>query len=228
LKLLLRAVRLRKAPAYARRHRRFVARRGRARTLGEGTPEAMVLRHGARPGRQQHAWMLQVLPRITLLLQRAAAVVAPPPRAASPMAAPGLRVARIVYATERSTHLLQRERERERVLHILHSTQLATVLRHQATRRETATRVEAAYPPVAERLLLRTQAASTPRHDPAPPTPQAMAPGALRHEMPHAGRPPTPTHADVLAPHELARVTDHVLSQLDTRVLSWRERHGQV
>jgi hypothetical protein len=33
---------------------------------------------------------------------------------------------------------------------------------------------------------------------------------------------------DALPPQELARVTDHVLAELDRKVLSFRERHGQI
>jgi len=37
-----------------------------------------------------------------------------------------------------------------------------------------------------------------------------------------------PAMRDVLPPQELARVTEHVLAQLDRKVLSFRERHGQI
>ena len=37
-----------------------------------------------------------------------------------------------------------------------------------------------------------------------------------------------PAGCEPLPPQELARVTDHVLAQLDRKVLSYRERHGQL
>ena len=37
-----------------------------------------------------------------------------------------------------------------------------------------------------------------------------------------------PAMRDVLPPQELARVTEHVLAQLDRKVLSFRERHGRI
>ncbi|MCM5680485.1 hypothetical protein M8A51_13200 [Schlegelella sp. S2-27] len=37
-----------------------------------------------------------------------------------------------------------------------------------------------------------------------------------------------PAGREPLPPQELARVTDHVLAQLDRKVLSYRERHGQL
>ncbi|MGY4828752.1 hypothetical protein ACVNIS_09265 [Sphaerotilaceae bacterium SBD11-9] len=227
LQPLLRTVLPRTAPACAGRHRGFAARRGHARTQADGRPSTMVLlRRGAMARRQVPSMRLQVVPQITLLLQRVAPVATAQPHAATPLAAPGLRVERLLRSTERSTRLLQRERERERVMHTLHSTQLATVLREQATRTESSTRVEqaSAYPPVAVRVPLRVQTAAAPHGTPPQAAPHEPPATMLRQPTPQPSHPP----AEPLAPRELARVTDHVLAQLDTRVLSWRERHGQV
>jgi hypothetical protein len=70
--------------------------------------------------------------------------------------------------------------------------------------------------------MVRGPAASPARAEPLPP-PQAAAEPAARAP---ARRPPAT--AWVLPAEELSRVTDHVLRTFDRRVLSYRERTGQV
>jgi hypothetical protein len=81
----------------------------------------------------------------------------------------------------------------------------------------------AAYPRLT--VALARQAPAAPRATVLPATPSATDTrfvfGAQAREVPSNVR-------DALPPQELARVTDHVLAELDRKVLSFRERHGQI
>jgi hypothetical protein len=88
-------------------------------------------------------------------------------------------------------------------------------------RRESAQR--AAFP----RVRSTTLRAHAPQPS-ASATPAATSVAGVHAERPRSLRVPPSTASPPLAPGELSRVTEHVIRQLDRRVLSYRERTGQV
>jgi hypothetical protein len=113
-------------------------------------------------------------------------------------------------------HLLRERVERRDAMPVTHLSLHAPAI----------TRVEQrqVFPRVQLTLLRAGLAASPARmREPADTEPGMRA--AARTQAPAVTRDPAPP---ALAPHELSRITDHVVHALDRRALSWRERSGRI
>ena len=212
------------------RHRDFVARlRGGARVSPRVTPVERVMRRAVVLQPLQRvtvqAWMLQpVLP-----LQHMRVVER---QSHSKHHGPTVRIERVLQLRERQQHATLRERLLQHTTTLLmRHASVAPVARamKQAQPAAVATPGERssawaprAVPPVATTVLSpagRSQAAEARR----PVTPAGREPAAQRPSaLPGLAQPL------VLPPQEMSRVTDHVMQQLDRRLLSYRERTGQV
>jgi len=89
------------------------------------------------------------------------------------------------------------------------------------------TRVESRHAaPRIQLTLVRTQPAVAQTASAA--RTEVATPSAQKHSGPAQLRSAPATPPLVLPPQELSRLTDHVIRQLDHRVLSWQERTGRV
>lgn len=210
------------------RHRAFVARfaaaaagRSRARPLSPvllRRRTTVMQAAGARWFAPSWTWVLS--PRPAAPPSPVLSVVAAPlhlrpgvaPLRGVSAAMPAMRVLTVLQShtrLERSTTRHERHASAPSV-QVLHTTRIE---RHAAYPRVS---VVLSRPPVSAPATGVAQRAVT-AQPPAARSPFAAArPVALA-----AGCEPLP-------PQELARVTDHVLAQLDRKVLSYRERHGQL
>jgi hypothetical protein len=212
------------------RHRAFTAQlRGRRRAVPWLAPLPLVLLRPLRPlvrhGGLTIGLALNVIRHSTSLRSpaewRAAADAvrsAGPPRGGFAPRHAGAPV---------PVHAVRVESHRTALLERVLVSQTRSV-RHTVTRGTHGTRVErsTAYPRITI-ALARPQAApfaaADAREASVAPRMQAVARAAT------GGVPALAAFTDAaLPPRELARVTDHVLAQLDRRVLSFRERHGQI
>jgi hypothetical protein len=116
---------------------------------------------------------------------------------------------------------------------VLHQRLIERLTRTEATgatktspRVAVVTRVDRRQASRIEMVMVRAQAsgakAATTIADAAITAPGAVRPG---YSQPRVARPAPPL---VLPAQELSRLTDHVIRQLDHRVLSWQERTGRV
>jgi hypothetical protein len=190
----------------------------RARRTLRLAPLARVLRRTAwvvNGGSSSLHWTLQALPGLGR-------------HAPAPRAEPRTAVVR--------SRLLERVAARERWVLVQRATQLQRVERRTELRTATASvRTVIAHPAVrlpAFAPLPLTMARSAPppaRPADARAVAQAAVPPAVG-DAPPARRPrATMTAPEVsLPPQELSRVTEHVIRQLDRRVLSFQERSGRI
>lgn len=124
------------------------------------------------------------------------------------------------HAITTSRHTVERlHRSAHGVERLVHA--LAAQTRIPA-RREDEER--AAFPRV-QSTMLRTRATQPPANAGAP---DASAPRGNHADEPRALAIPRSSPPPPLPASELSRVTEHVLRQLDRRVLSYRERTGQI
>lgn len=199
--------------------------------------------HALRRSRQRPAFLSLVLVRLlrpltkrgAVLLNLALSVFA---RGALP-AAPHLRVARHSEEAPRTVRELMRHRLLERIVLQRSSTQLRERTlseralpgidhrsEHRFTQIVRSNRIEriAAYPRLTV-ALARAASATVPQAAEQPSAPRSdVVRTVFGMQAPSAQS----AVRDALPPQELARVTDHVLAQLDRKVLSYRERLGQI
>jgi len=221
--------RLARAPAFAARHRAFAARCADRRHENARAPDvARVLRRF--PVRiLQRVWMplyfaLQVL-------QRAAAPWIVPRRGSAPrQAGPNLAMSRertqvTVRLVDRASRELQVRHLRMLLTHSPAPSQGGSRPEAPAGRTVVLRRIERqAHFPRVTQVVARAPGAAAVRAEAA-----VLGASAIReaHAAPRAAAPfARPAAAVPLAPAELSRVTDHVIQQLDRRVLSYRERMG--
>ena len=190
--------------------------------LRHGTAAARVT-PALRAMRRLRAWTRVVLRSVQVRTE----VASSPPAALAvhvdmhPVARTLLQTLRVSTASathHRATLLLQRTESR------LH-TASRSLVRVERTLREAPSR-----PPQRMAMTLAPGPASAPRADVAPPRRDAEPPLA---ERPRAPAPPSAASAAAadafaLPAQELSRVTEHVIRQLDQRVLSYRERTGRI
>ena len=207
----------------------FVAALGRARDESvHAAPLERVLRRPAH-SLLQRIWL--PLHFAFRLIGRAAAPWDPPLPIASlpPTPAPGALRERF----ELCTRLLERSQHILRVRHESMPVSIAPPARAMPASEPPSARVvmmqrveqQTFFPRVAQ-VLARTPSPAAIRAE-APLAPDArvtVPPFGPRARVPRAAVPV----AASLAPAELARVADHVIRELDQRVLSFRERTGQV
>jgi hypothetical protein len=215
---------------FAARHREFVARLRNRREEGVRTPPI---------GRVLRRSMQRVLHRVRTALhfalhvfQRASAPWNPP----RPVVAPPSPGAAPVVTRERSYRMTRIVERASHVLHVRHSHMLVTVAPPAiAVAASTAPSPRVLMTQRIERQTLFPRVTQVVARAPAAPVvrgeaamhapPQVVEPrSAPRTSAPHTVAIIAPT----LPPAELSRVTDHVIEQLDRRVLSYRERMGQV
>lgn len=226
-RLVLQPPAARRAPACLARHRAFVSRFGpAARAASRARPLLPVLlrRRGTAMQAAGSTWFA---PSWTWVVSPRPPALQPGARAAVPAAVhlhhgvtmlrrvtpamPALRLhtmARIHARLERTVTWLERHTSAPTV-HVLRTTRIE---RHAAYPRVSVVLSRPPAPAAAagsERIAATVQPAVRSGHAPAVPL-----------SLPAAREP--------LPPHELARVTDHVLAQLDRKVLSYRERHGHL
>lgn len=133
--------------------------------------------------------------------------------------APPARGATAQGATVERRVMLERVMHGRRLEHIEHRHE-RTIMQRTPAREVVRHRV---YPPVAQTVM---RAAGT-----APVREAAMAGRSVQQSRDNLATAAEVARARAsepvaLAPQELSRVTDHVIQQLDRRVLSFRERHG--
>lgn len=198
------------------RHRRFAARLRRTRTalpVGSAT-RTLKLRHiGARSFRSLFQLSLQIRRRF----------VAPVSFVRLPGACNLVRIERLRSERERRTYARMETRRVERTERTMAQRPVAMALSRATigparSRRQDA---RAQFPRVPLTMARAPAPAAT--SQPAAAIAQAHAHDAARampREMAAAAAP--------LPAHELSRVTEHVLRTLDRRVLSYRERTGQI
>jgi hypothetical protein len=217
------------APAFATRHRNFVARFLRGKNADAAGPVARIMRRSAS----------HVIERMRMLTRFCLRIVERPLAPVVITRAPRVEQApatvREIHRDSRQT-LLERlvERrthsiERWRVQFI--EQRLGTVLRTVATdqravRIAPTLRIEArrAYPPVARmpaRVAVPPKPASERRENVSP-----LAESSDRRSVTRFGGEFVAPEPLTLPHGELARVTEHVMQQLDRRALSYRERQG--
>ena len=222
------------APTCAARHRGFVGQLGRGRRLAAAPPRtSFVLRRLAQI----------VLQRSSQSIHHALSVIARGTLAAT--SAPGReRASAILSPSTRDTIVVLRERietRRDRTVRILREThtraapaieRVQTLRRFahvQQTQHARSSRAESERAPLAApmRVLVRPApgaavAAADSRRD-------ASAEETLtrRRDNAPAWRLPM-AEAPALPPHELSRVTEHVMERLDQRARSFRERSGRI
>ena len=216
-------------PSCAARHLGFIARLGRGRRIAEAVPPlGLVLRRMARAVVQRSFGAMHFTLRV---LARANATEPvrldeQPIQATAAAVRDGVLVLRERIATH---HDGQRHVLRERHVRIATApppVRVQSVRQFAQARAGRATRVEIAHagPPTSARVLVHGAARvarTTPAHD-APPIPHATS-----HREARAAWPIPPIVPTGLAPHELSRVTEHVIERLDQRARSWRERNGR-
>ncbi len=191
-------------------------------------PVAQVLRRAARP-LLQRLWI--PLHFALRLIQRAAAPWSAPLPAASappPFRAQGMPRERFHLCTrllERLSSVLRIQREPMPVSSVLPAPSVrasgpapGNVLSMRHIERQ------AFFPRVTQILARAPAAANIARQAASPPAAPEPEPWPRSLGGKPRGAPPA---ASSLAAVELARVTDHVIRQLDQRVLSYRERTGQ-
>ncbi len=203
--------RLRRNPP--RRHAAFVAGLRRGAGVARVTPQARTLR-------RLRAWTCRVLRPV----QAGSQVTL-----RQTVAAPLVTVQSATRMLLRTHHALSVTATHHRTTLLLHRTAASlhttahTLVRLEKTLREarpTPTQRVAMTLARSPSAALRADAA-TPRRDAEPPVVEPTRPSA-----PPASRPSTPAFA--LPAQELSRVTEHVIRQLDQRVLSYRERTGRT
>lgn len=204
--------RLRRLPPS--RHAAFAAGLRRGAVATRVTPAQRAMR-------RLRAWTRQVLRSVQVRTEAAA-----PPRAVVMHVDvhPATRVllqthhASTLSATHhRATLLLQHTVAR------LHSA-TRTVAHVERTLREAPAR-----PPQRVPMTLTRSPSAAPRADAAPPHRDAESPAVERARTPPPASTARPAaSAFALPAQELSRVTEHVIRQLDQRVLSYRERTGRI
>jgi len=215
-------------PAFAARHRAFVARRLR-RVVA---PAVGAL---ARTLRRMPSHVLERLNTVTRFHTRITERRWPPVtvgRTPAPRTKPpGRAIHRherrtlLTRLVDRRTHAIDRtntqviERRIRTLSHVAGTEsaglRIATPVRFEARR---------TFPPVARTPVRITTAAAVPaaRPDPLPP----LAPASDGRDVARNGGSHRAPETVTLPQGELARVTEHVIAQLDRRVLSYRERMG--
>lgn len=203
--------RLRHAPP--RRHAAFVAGLRRGAGVARVTPQARTLR-------RLRAWTCRVLRPVRagpqLTLQQTVATPTVTVQSATRTLLRTHHASSVAATHHRATLLLHRAAAG------LHTTA------HTLVRLEKTLREARPAPPQRVAMTLARSASAAPRADAAAPRRDAEPPAVepTRPSAPPASRPATPAFA--LPAQELSRVTDHVIRQLDQRVLSYRERTGRT
>lgn len=220
------------APAFAARHRAFVARFDRGTSVAAVRPVARITRRG----RSHVIERMRMLARFCMgIVERRVApgIVTRAPRLEE--ATSSMREIRrdsrhtiLARVTERHTHSTERSRVQ------LLERRLGTVLRAVATeqgrvRIAVPLRVETprAFPPVV-RTPARVAAQPKPAADRSDSAPRPLAGAREQRAVARFGDGMGMREPLALPHSELARVTDHVIRQLDRRALSYRERMGLV
>jgi hypothetical protein len=219
------------APAFAARHRAFVARFDRGTSVAAVRPVERITRRG----RSHVIERMRMLARFCMgIVERRVApgIVTRAPRLEE--ATSSMREIRrdsrhtiLARVTERHTHSTERSRVQ------LLERRLGTVLRAVATEqgrvRIAVPRVETrrAFPPVV-RTPARVAAEPNPAADRGDRAPRPLARARQQPAVPRLGDGMGMREPLALPHSELARVTDHVIRQLDRRALSYRERMGLV
>jgi hypothetical protein len=231
----------------SRLRRMLALRRHLARRAHPVTARARLLRAlldgphvGVRPGQitrrpprlaplarvlRRAAWVVR--DRGTSLRWSLHAILGARPQRPLPGAAPRTGAAR--------SALVERISARERWVLVQRATQTQRIERHSELRTATATRHTTLVHPthrlagMAPVPLTMARAAPAPaaRDDAWNAPPVAAAP-ALPDAAPAQRRPARAAPEVSLPPQELSRVTEHVIRQLDRRVLSYQERTGRI
>ena len=196
------------------RHAAFAAGLRRGAVAARVTPAMRTLR-------RLRAWTRQVLRTVHVHVD-----VASPARVAVTQIDVHPVARTVVRAHQASSSIATHHRETlllRRAVARLH-TATRSVVRTERTLREVATP-----PPQRLPMTLARSPSPSPRADTAPPRRDVEPPTSGRT------RPPTPSPASsavasafALPAQELSRVTEHVIRQLDQRVLSYRERTGRI
>ena len=216
--------------AFAARHRAFAARLRNAREEGRAVPPiGQILRRSDSRVLLQRVWMpLQFALQV---IQRAAAPWNPPLPAVLPAPLPSPETLRERFHL--STRLLERTLRFLQVRHTQMPVSVAPPAAAMPSNALPSTRLlmmqrierQALFPRVTQ-VLVRS-AAPAAAHGEA--RVQALAQVSEPRTAPRPSTAPaTPVVVAPLPAVELSRVTDHVIKQLDRRVLSYRERMGQV
>lgn len=226
-RLMRPAAHVRTVPPWLARHRGFMARlaAGGGVAIARLRPASLVLlRRPASPRGETNtvwvapSWTVRLAPQFTV-----AAVVAR--TAVDRPAVRHLLLQGAVPVPAAARH--------ERTLVRSHTRAERTFVRHEShtevpsVRVLRTTRIErhSAYPRVS--VVLPRAPAPAPVPTAAPPTAPSTR-SAARGLSEVRGPLGLPAVREPLPPQELARVTDHVLAQLDRKVLSFRERHGRI
>jgi len=220
------------APAFAVRHRAFVAnlRRGATTAMSIGGVAQVVRRAPTRAIER-----LRTLTRFcTRIVERRMPWVAVARAAPQGIPVPGRGVHRYERRTlltrliDRRTHSTERSRTKLVERRIGLALRAAAVDRG-AMRVAPPLRIEArqAFPPVAQ-TPARIAAAPKASSDRREAAPQAVAAAAERRAVTRLRGAIATPEALTLPQIELARVTEHVIGELDRRVRSFRERMGRV
>ena len=223
----VRAAPVRAGSSCTARHRTFVDRLQAARrNVQRPASLSLVLVRLLRPlMKRGTAWLSFAL----TVIARGALGAAPVPHiaqrvAGAPHAAlesPRQRLLeRIIVQRSSSTGV----REHERVERIVAGTRLRSERRLMQIMRNVRIEQAAAYP---RATVVFARAAAVPMRQPTDPTPAPQR-DVVRPEFGTHPMWQQSVAGDALPPQELARVTEHVLAQLDRKVLSFRERHGQI
>jgi hypothetical protein len=198
------------------RHRRFAARLRRARSLssvGSATRTLKLTRIGARSFQTLFLFSLQTRRHLVAPLSFVRS-----PGGGTLVRVEGLRSERERHACTRiQTHRVERTERTVFERPVSMALSRATIGPARSQRQE----ARAQFP----RVPLTMSRAPSPA-----PASQPAAAIAQAHEAHCAGTTPREITAAArpLPAHELSRVTEHVLRTLDRRVLSYRERTGQI
>jgi hypothetical protein len=227
-RLMRPAAHVRTVPPWLARHRGFVARLAAGGGVASARlrPASLVLlrRPASTRGETNAVW---VAPSWTVRLAPQFTVAALAARTAVD------RPAVVRHLVLRGAVPVPAADRHERTLVHSHTRVERTFVRHEShtdvpsVRVLRTTRIErhSAYPRVS--VVLPRAPAPAPAPTAAPPT-APSARSAARGVSEVRGPLGLPAVREPLPPQELARVTDHVLAQLDRKVLSFRERHGRI
>lgn len=220
------------APACATRHRSFIGRvHGAHRGERGQAPLSMVLQRLAQPLVQRTGalvnFALTVIARGSLkqALPIASAGLPPFARTFSPTLVRQQLVQNIV--TQRmALPLLNERRNAVQTVQRPQQAPPADLVAHFATH----SHVEHAttYPRLTISVVRSVASAAVASESPAVPHGQTSQAGPARAASRAVSALDASAARHQLPPQELSRVTDHVLAQLDRKVLSFRERHGQI
>lgn len=227
-RLMRPAAHVRTVPPWLARHRGFMARlaAGGGVAIARLRPASLVLvrRPASTHGETNSVW---VAPSWTVRLAPQFTVAALAARTAVD------RPAVVRHLVLRGAVPVPAAARHERTLVRSHSRAERTFVRHESHTEVPSVRVlrtarierHSAYPRVS--VVLPRAPAPAPVPTAAPPTapPTRSAARGLSEVRGPLG---LPAVREPLPPQELARVTDHVLAQLDRKVLSFRERHGRI